>query len=378
MNFFFSPSRLWAIMRKEFILMKRDPAVIAIMAILPLILVCIAGYAINIYPKKVPTVLMNYDNSDTTNQLIEQMKNSGYFSFVRSTHSEKEASHLLKKEESLLVLVIPPDFTYKFLRHQTPELLIEDGSVDEISTGRAIATLSQLTQFNLQHIEPGPLKYLEQNKPAFQIVNHRLYDPDRITQYYIVPGTIGLILMLTMLMITTVIAFRDIQGGIIDYLLASPTRPSEILIGEILTYIFIGYIQLFFGLLLSYYLFDVPFVGSLGLLLLCTLPYIIAQLSMGLTIATFCSTQFEAVQVVNLFIAFSIILTGFNFPIFGMPEWGQTISLFLPLTYFFKIIFGIMLKGNNFYEIWPNLWPLLVYCMAMIVVAVFRFKYQFR
>lgn len=372
----FSIQRLWAIIRKEFILMKRDPATIVIMAILPLILVCIAGYAINTYPKKVPTVLINFDNTDVTRELIREMQNTEYFSFVSSTDDSESAYHLLKTGKAILVLTIPANFTKSLRRNQNPALLLEDGSIDSLASGRAIIALAGLKSSFLEKIGQGKIN-TPGHWPDFQIINHRLYDPDRVTQFYVVPGMIGLVLMLTMLLITVIVAFRDVQGGTIDYLLASPTRPSEILLGEIFSYIIIGYLQLSFGLILSYYLFHVPFVGNPLLLYLCTLPYIVAELSLGLTIATFCTSQFEAVQVINIFIAFSILLTGFTFPIFGMSEWAQYLGLFLPLTHFFKIIFGIMLKGNDFSEIWANLWPLLAYCLAMISLATWRFKRHF-
>lgn len=373
----FSIRRLWAIIRKEFILMKRDPATLIIMAILPLILVCMAGYAVNTYPKKVPTVLINFDNSEVTRELIRGMEHTGYFSFIASTHNTDEAYHLVRTGKALFILTIPADFTQALYRHKHPDLLLEDGSIDSISTGRAVVALAGLKQRLLERLFPVSL-YAQELIPSFQIITHRIYDPDRITQVYVVPGMIGLVLMLTMLLITVIIAFRDVQGGTIEYLLASPTRPSEILLGEIIAYIIIGYVQLTFGLILSYYLFNIPFIGNPWLLYFCALPYIIAELSLGLTIATFCKSQFEAAQIVNVFIAFSIILTGFVFPIFGMPQWAQIAGLFLPLTHFFKILFGVMLKGNNFSEIWIYLWPLLIYCMVMITLATSRFKRQFK
>ncbi|CAH11887.1 TPA: ABC transporter permease [Legionella pneumophila] len=372
----FSMQRLWAIIRKEFLLMKRDPATIVIMAILPLILVCIAGYAINTYPQKVPTVLINLDNTDVTRELVREIQNTGYFSFVASTNDSESAHHLLKTGKAILVLTIPVNFTKALRRNQNPALLLEDGSIDAIASGRAIIALAGLKSSFIEKMGQKGIN-IPLQRPDFQIINHRLYDPDRVTQFYVVPGMIGLVLMLTMLLITVVVAFRDVQGGTIEYLLASPTRPSEILLGEIFSYILIGYLQLSFGLILSYYLFHVPFIGAPLLLYLCTLPYIVAELSLGLTIATFCTSQFEAVQVINVFIAFSILLTGFTFPIFGMPEWAQYLGLFLPLTHFFKIMFGIMLKGNNFGEIWANLWPLLAYCLTMISLATWRFKRHF-
>lgn len=373
----FSIPRLWAIIRKEFILMKRDPATLVIMAILPLILVCMAGYAVNTYPKKVPTVLINLDNSEVTRELIRGMEHTGYFSFIASTHNTDEAYSLARTGKALFILTIPADFTQALYRHENPELLLEDASIDSLSTGRALVALAGLKSRLLDRLFPISLRFQELT-PSFQIITHRIYDPDRITQIYVVPGMIGIVLMLTMLLITVIIAFRDVQGGTIDYLLASPTRPSEILLGEIISYIVIGYVQLTFGLILSFYLFKVPFIGNPGLLYLCALPYIIAELSLGLTIATFCKSQFEAAQVVNVFIAFSIILTGFVFPVFGMPQWAQITGLFLPLTHFFKILFGVMLKGNTLSEIWNYLWPLLVYCTIMIFLAASRFKRQFK
>lgn len=378
MKITFSMQRLLAIILKEFILIIRDPAVIVIMTILPLVLVCLAGYAVNIYPKKVPTVLINFDQSDITNDLIQRMKNTGYFSFFESTYSNHEAYHLLKTNQALFIVTIPANFTQKLLRHENPAILLEDGGVDALSTGRAAGTLIGLQQTYLQQIKPSSLNYLRQSPPAFRIISHHLYDPEFNSRYQLVPGVLGLVLMLTMLKITTVIVFRDVQEGMIEYLLVSPLQPAEILLGEILSYLIIGYLQLTFGIFLSYYLFHVPLVGNLWLLYLSVLPYIIAELSLGLTIATFCATQFEAIQVNNLFIAISVILTGFLFPLFAMPQWAQYVSHLLPLTYFFKILYGIMLKGNTFIEIWPNIWPLLIYSILMISIAANRFEKHFR
>ncbi|WP_298628245.1 ABC transporter permease [uncultured Legionella sp.] len=373
----FSIHRLWAIIRKEFILMKRDPATLIIMAVLPLILVCMAGYAVNTYPEKVPTVLINLDNSEVSRELIRGMEHTGYFSFIGSTRNPDEAYHLLKTGKALFILTIPADFSQALYRHERPELLLEDGSIDSLSTGRALVALAGLKQRLLEQLFPLSL-HNQHLVPSFQIVTHRLYDAARITQVYVVPGMIGLVLMLTMLLITVIIAFRDVQGGTIHYLLASPTRPAEILLGEIISYIIVGYVQLTLGLVLAHYLFHIPFVGNPVLLYFCALPYIVAELSLGLSIATFCKSQFEAAQVVNVFIAFSIILTGFVFPIFAMPEWAQITGLFLPLTHFFKILFGVMLKGNVFSDIWIYLWPLLLYCLFMITLATIRFKRQFK
>ncbi|WP_367606141.1 ABC transporter permease [Legionella sp. W05-934-2] len=371
----FSLSRLWAIIRKEFLLMKRDPATVIIMAIMPLILVCIAGFAVNTFPEKVPTVLVSYDHSPLTRELVQQLENTTYFKFVTSTTQPEHAYHLLRSNQALMILTIPPNFTQAVYRHQNPSLLLEDGTVDSFSTARAVIALAGVQKAMLKKMA----KINAQTKaPTFnyRIINHRLFDPELNTQFYLVPGMIGLVLMLTMLMITVIIAFRDSQGGTIEYLLVSPTRPTEILIGQILAYILVGYLQLSMGLVIAYYVFDIPFIGDLSVLYLSVLPYIIAELSLGLTIATFCATQFEAVQVINVFIAFSVILSGFVFPLFGLPDWAKTISQFLPLTYFFKILFAVMMKGSRIEEIWQHLWPLLIYSTVMITLATYRFKYQ--
>lgn len=373
----FSIQRIWAIMRKEFLLMKRDHAVIFIMAILPLILVYLSGYVISVNPKNVPMVLMNYDHSDITEALIQGMKNTGYFSFIDSVNNNEEATHLLKTNKAVLVMTIPVNFTKELIRNNNPAILIEDGGTDVKGTAKALAILSALKQHFLTQIGPSALSYLNNAPPAFSIITHRLYDPGYVTQYNVVPSMIGLVLMLTMLTITTVISFRDVQGRTIECLLISPTRPAEILLAEILSYIVIGYVQLTLGLILSYYLFHVPFVGKLWLLFVCSLPYIVAELSLGLTITTFCATQFQAVQINNLFIAISIILTGFVFPIFGMPVWAQYLSNFIPLTHFLQILHGIMLKGTTFTEVWHNLWPLLLFSSVMIMLAVSRFQKHF-
>lgn len=374
----FSLGRFWALVRKEFILMKRDPGVIIIMAIIPLILVCLAGYAVNLNPKHVPTVVMHFDDSDITHDFMHAMETTGYFSVTGTVQNKREARRMLKTGQALLIMTIPVNFTKDLIRGKQPAILIEDGGVDVFATERALSALPDLKAYFLAHLKQGSLRTDLDNQPLdFRIISHRVYDPEHNTHYNVIPGMIGLVLMLTMLMITSVIAFRDVQGGTLECLLVSPTQPIEIRLAQIASYILIGFVQITFGLLLSYYLFHVPFEGSLWLLFIAAIPYLIAELSLGLTVATFCRTQFQAVQVINMFIAFSIVLTGFIFPTFGMPYWAQCLSQLIPLTHFLQILRGIMLKGNDFSEIWQNLWPLLIYSTFMISLAITRFQRNF-
>ena len=369
--------RVWAIIRKEFVLMKRDPALILIMAVMPLILVWITGYAVNIHPEKVPSVIVNYDNTPFTQEIIRKMENTKYVSFVYSTTDSEKAYKMIRQNKAYIAVTIPANFSRDFYRGQEPAILVEDGSIDSFSTNRAIIAISGVRDSMLQDL------LLKKNvspdkSNSFNIINHRIYDPEQNTHIYTVPGMIGLVLMLTMLMITVAISFRDIQGGSIEYLLVSPIKASEIFLGEIISYVLVGYVQFTFGLLIAHFIFDISFLGHVGLLYICVLPYIVAELVLGITICTFCSSQFQAVQVINAFIALSVILSGFIFPIFGMPDWAQVISLFLPLTYFFKILYGIMLRDSSFIEVWQHLWPLIVYSLLMLTLASYRFSYHNR
>lgn len=374
----FSFARFWALVRKEFILMKRDPGVIIIMAILPLILVCLTGYAVNINPKKVPTVILSYDDTDITRDLIQTMKNTEYFNFIGGIQNEEDARLMLRSGKALLILTIPENFTKEFVLGHKPSLLFEDGATDVFATGKALSALPGLITYYLSHLNTGVLISNTIDKDAHvNLIIHKVFDPEHNTYYSLIPGMIGLVLMLTMLMITVVIAFRDVQGGTLECLLVSPAEPIEILFAQIVSYIIIGYVQLSIGLALSYYLFHVPFEGDVYLLFMAVLPYIIAELSVGLTVATFCTTQFQAVQVINLLIAFSIILSGFVFPTFGMPEWARFLSNLIPLTYFLQILRSIILKGSHLTEIWQYLWPLLIYSALMITLAISRFRRYF-
>jgi ABC-2 type transport system permease protein len=306
------------------------------------------------------------------------MQNTEYFSFIGRPSNSNDAMHMLKTGEALLIMTIPPDFTKNMIRHKNPAILFEDGSVDAFTNTKALATLPGIKLQTLSRFKPfAPTVNASPVPKDFSIILHRLYDPEHNVKYSGAPGIVGLVLMLTMLMITTIIPFRDIQGGTIDYLLVSSTRPIEIILAEIAPYIFIGYIQLAIGLLLSYYVFQVPCDGPVSLIFLCGFPYLMAELAVGLTVSTFCRTQFQAVQVINLIIALSFILSGFVFPINGMPQWAQYLGTLLPLTHFLKIIRGVMLRGSEFSDVIIQLKALILISLFMVMVAIVRFRKQF-
>ncbi len=387
----FSWQRLWAMITKEFIQMVRDKGTLAVMLGIPIIQVILFGFAINMNPKDLPTAILTDDASPFTRALISSLGNSSYFHISYIAKTEKEADDLLRKSKVLFVLNFPPNFSRDLVRGKHPSVLMEVDATDPVATGNAIAALSVLSQNAFNYELKGALSYLigQQNgnqnytntNPQFNniaspvnLVVHARYNPAAITQLNIVPGLMGVVITLTMVMITAVAITRERERGTMENLLATPAQPAEVMIGKILPYIIVGYVQVGVILLAAVTIFSVPVLGSILLLLLVTMPFIAANLTVGLTLSTIAQNQLQAVQMATFFFLPSILLSGFMFPFAGMPTWAQWVSQVLPLTHFLRIIRGILLKDNGWSQIWPDVWPILLFLLVMMVVGVLRYK----
>lgn len=373
MNFHFSWNRLWAIFLKEFTQMRRDRLTFAMMIGVPLLQLILFGYAINTNPKHLPAAIVSADNSVFTRTIIADLQNTSYFSFLNGNISEKDADWLLRTGQVQFVFYFPQDFSYKLVRGQNPELLVEADATDPAATSNAIGAAQNLNQI-ISSSYAGSLSYLSSPTPPINLIIQAKYNPEQITQYNIVPGLLGVILTMTMVMITSVAITRERERGTMEGLLAMPVRPLEVMVGKMTPYIIVGYIQVSVILTLAHFLFSVPIDGSLILLLCSCFPFIIANLAVGLTFSTIAKNQLQAMQSSFFFFLPSILLSGFMFPFHGMPQWVQTIGNLLPLTHFLVIVRGIMLKGNGLIEILPSIEAILAFFVVALIIGVTRYR----
>ena len=370
----YSPARVVAIMAKEFVQMRRDRLTFAMMVAIPIMQLILFGYAINSDPRSLPTAVLAADNSVFSRSIVRGMENSGYFRIVGGIADEAQAERLLAQGEVQFVVTIPEQFSRKLLRGERPVLLVEADATDPSATSNAITTLINLNQTVLTRDLLGALAPLAGQPPAFELRIHRRYNPEGITQYNIVPGLIGTILTMTMVMMTSLAMTRERERGTMENLLATPVRPLEVMIGKIVPYIIVGYIQVTIILFAARLLFAVPMVGSLALLSVALIVFIAANLAVGFTFSTLAKNQLQAMQMAFFFFLPSILLSGFMFPFRGMPEWAQWIGEVLPLTHFLRILRGILLKGNVPAEIAPNLWPIALFLLAVATIALNRYR----
>jgi len=365
--------RLLAIMLKEFIQLRRDRLTFAMMIGIPVIQMTLFGFAINGDPKHLPTVVVAHEQSIFSRSLVRALENTQYFKVIGIV-SDAESSRMLAEGKAQFALTIPSDFSRRVIRGEAPAVLLEADATDPAATGNAISAIQQLGSTALNHDLQGPLASLLPSQAPFEVRVQRRYNPDGITQYNIVPGLMGVILTMTMIMMTALGVTREVERGTMENLLATPVRPAEVMVGKIAPYILIGYIQVGIILLAARYIFSVPFLGSLPLLLGCVLVFIGANLTVGITISSIARNQTQAMQMTFFFFLPSILLSGFMFPFRGMPDWAQAIGEILPLTHFLRLIRGVMLKGNRLDELAPNIWPLLLFAGIVMTIGIKRFR----
>jgi len=370
----FSFARLLGIIVKEFTQMRRDRLTFAMMLGIPLIQLTLFGFAINSDPRHLPAAVIVADHGPFGRTLLHSLKNSTYFDIVKQVHTEREGNDLLSQGQVQFVVNIPQNFTRDLLRGSHPTLLVEADATDPAATGVAIGSLPSLLNSALRNDFKGPLEFLRTSSNPIDLRVHARYNPENITQYNIVPGLMGVILTMTMVMITGLAITRERERGTMENLLSMPTRPSEVLIGKIVPYILIGYIQVAVILVAAHFLFHVPMHGSLTLLFVVALVFIAANLAMGITISTVARNQLQAMQMTFFVFLPSILLSGFMFPFRGMPHWAQVIGEVLPLTHFLRIIRGILLKGNTLPDIAQELWPIALFATIMLVLGVKRYR----
>ncbi|HET9867389.1 MAG TPA: ABC transporter permease [Nitrospira sp.] len=370
----FSVPRLWAIVVKEFIQMRRDRVTFGMMIGVPLIQLVLFGYAINADPKRLPTAVLMADYGPQGRTVLHAIRNSGYFEFTRELTSEQEGRDVLARGDVQFVVNIPHGFTRELLRGERPAILIEADATDPAATSNAIGSLRTVLTKALEHDLKGPLAFLAGREDPIELRVHAQYNPEAITQYNIVPGLMGVVITMTMVMITGLAITRERERGTMENLLSMPTRPFEVMVGKIIPYILVGYVQLGLILLAARVLFDVPMHGNLGLLLLVAFLFITANLAMGITFSTLAENQLQAVQLSFFFFLPSLLLSGFMFPFRGMPQWAQAVGELLPLTHFLRVVRGILLKGNGLHEIALQLWQIALFAVVALAVGIKRYR----
>ncbi|MDE3114022.1 MAG: ABC transporter permease [Pseudomonadota bacterium] len=370
----FSGARVGAVLIKEFIQMRRDRLTFAMIIGIPVVQLFIFGYAINLNPKQLPTAIAIDDPGIFARSLTAALRSSDYFQIVKATNSPSEARRLLDEGDVTFVVEIPQNFTRDLVRGAEPQLLVETDATDPGASSYALAAINQLATSALSRDLSGPLAMRMAGNPPFDVVVHRLYNPESVTQYNVVPGLLGVILTMTMVLITAMALTRERERGTYENLLSMPATPLEVMIGKIVPYIVVGYIQATLILMAARWVFGVPMLGSLTLLSLTLAVFIAANLGLGYTFSTIAQNQMQAMQMTFFYFLPSILLSGFMFPFDGMPAWARVIGEILPLTHFLRIVRGILLKGNSALEIWPNLWPLLLFMAATAGLALARFR----
>ena len=371
MNRLFSFARLRALLIKEFIQMRRDRITFGMMLGVPIIQLLLFGFAINTDPKELPAALVSPAHDRYARSLVSALETTGYYRFVRVAATAAEADAMMAAGEVAFVVTIPSDLGRRIDRGDAPQVLIEADATDPAVASGAISTVATVAERSLLR-EAG--KAAAPDGGGIDVVVHRRYNPEGVSQYNIVPGLLGVILQMTMVMMTSIALTREIERGTMENLLAMPATPFEIMMGKVLPYLVVGAVQVAVVLSAARLIFGVPFTGSLTLLLSAVLAFVLALVLLGYTISTVARTQMQALQLTFFFFLPSIMLSGFMFPFSGMPGWARAIGELFPLTHFLRIVRAVMLKGADLPAIAWETGILLLFIAAYAVLALMRFR----
>lgn len=370
-----SLSRIWAVFMKETVQIRRDRLTFAIMFGIPIVQLILFGYAINLNPRHLPAALLVEEQTPIVRTLVQSLRTSEYYDFVMQTDDPRETGDLLARGEVSFVVSIPAGFTRKLVRGEHPQILIEADASDPAAASGAVGFAQTILTDALRHDLKGPLAGIATSGgPPFDLVVHQMYNPEAKTSYNIVPGLLGVILTMTLVMITGMAMTRESEQGTIENLLAMPVKPIEVMLGKILPYVAVGAGQTLVILLAAQLLFEVPFVGNPWILLLGVSIFVLANLALGFTFSTIARSQMQAMQLTFFFFLPSILLSGFMFPFRGMPEWAQTIGEILPLTHFLRIVRGVMLKDASLAQLQDPLIALCIFTACAVGVAMLRYR----
>jgi ABC-2 type transport system permease protein len=367
-----SGARILAVLIKEFIQLTRDRLTYAMILVMPIVQLMLFGYAINNDPRDLPTAVLVQDQGPMARSTLSALVNSGYFEIVRVATSPAELDEAVARGEVQFALTIPADFTRRVVRGDDAQILVEADASDPAATGGAIAALASLPRTALSRDLVGAVA--KPGADPFEVVIHRRYNPEAITAYNIVPGLLGVILSMTLVMMTSLGVTREYERGTMESLLATPARPIEVMIGKLTPYVAVGVVQTVVILVLAKALFAVPMAGGWAALCLGVLLFIIGSLALGFLISTVARTQLQAMQMSFFYIMPSILLSGFMFPFRGMPGWAQVLGTVIPVTHFLRVVRGALLKGLGVAELWPSLSALGLFVIVISGLAMARYR----
>jgi len=362
--------KTWAMLVKEFIQLKRDRVSFAMIIMIPLVQLLLFGYAINTNPRNLPTAVLMQESTDLSRSILAALENTKYFRVTQLPHSEAEVDELLASGTVLFAIEIPAKFERSVRRGDKPPMLVIADATDPVASGTALGTLNTILQTALSHDRAVPAS----PTMPFEIRTHSRYNPAAVTALNIVPGLVGTILTLTMLIFTALSVTREIERGTMENLLSMPITPVEIMLGKIIPYVIVGFVQATLIIAIGVTLFGVPIVGSLAMLAALSTLFIATNLSIGYTFSTVAQNQLQAMQMSMMFFLPNILLSGFIFPFAGMPIWAQWIGEALPLTHYIRIVRSIMLKGSNLADLHYDAIAMFVLMLIAMTIAVTRFR----
>ena len=362
--------KTYAVLVKEFIQLRRDRVSFAMIIMIPLVQLMLFGYAINTTPRDLPTAVLLQEQNDVTRSILAALQNTRYFKITQFPHNEAELDHLLTSGRVLFAIEIPANFERALRRGESPAMLVAADATDPVAAGSALSAVAQVVQTALAHDRDIP----ELAIAPFQIRVHPRYNPAAVTQLNIVPGLVGTILTMTMLIFTALSVTREIERGTMESLLSMPLSPVEIMLGKIIPYIMVGFVQAAMIIAIGVTLFGVPILGSLAVLAALSTLFIATNLSIGYTFSTVAQNQLQAMQMTIMFFLPNILLSGFLFPFAGMPRWAQYLGEALPLTHYLRIVRAIMLKGASVSDLRPEAIALFALMLVAMTIAVMRFR----
>jgi ABC-2 type transport system permease protein len=362
--------KTWAMLVKEFIQLKRDRVSLAMIIMIPLVQLMLFGYAINTMPRNLPTAVLIQESSDLSRSILAALENTKFFKVTQLPHTEAEVDQLLASGTVLFAVEIPANFERSVRRGDKPAMLVIADATDPVASGTALGALGEVLQMALSHDRDVP----DKATMPFEIRIHARYNPAGVTQLNIVPGLVGTILTMTMLIFTALSVTREIERGTMESLLSMPITPFAIMLGKIVPYILVGFVQASLIIGIGVFLFGVPVVGNLAVLAALSALFIATNLSIGYTFSTLAQNQLQAMQMSMMFFLPTILLSGFLFPFAGMPIWAQYIGEALPLTHFLRIVRAIMLKGSNLSDLRYDAIAMFVLMLVAMTIAVTRFR----
>jgi ABC-2 type transport system permease protein len=370
----FSGTRVLAVMIKEVKQLTRDRLTYAMMLGVPVLQLLLFGYAINSEPRHLPTAVLVQENSVFARSIVGALDHSAFFELVAQARSPAELNEMIRDGRVQFAVTVPGDFTRRVARGDKPQILVEADATDPSATSGAVAALAALPQQALAHDLKGAVAERGQALPAFEVVVHRRYNPEAITAYNIVPGLLGVILTLTLVMMTALSVTRETERGTMESLLATPVEPLEVMAGKLAPYVIIGLVQTAIILILARFLFDVPMQGGwVGLSVGVSL-FIVGSLALGFLISTLARSQLQAMQMTVFYLLPSILLSGFMFPFRGMPVWAQWLGEAIPVTHFLRVVRGALLKGQGLGDMWRELMALIAFVCVVTALAMARYR----